>query len=376
MLEVIDVTVGAGTRTILDGVRLRVPEGDVVSVLGPSGAGKSTLLRVIAGLQPPERGVVRWRGRDVTGVPPHRRGFGLMFQDFALFPHRDVAANVGFGLRMQGVDGRSAARRVDEVLDLVGLSGFGPRSVGTLSGGEQQRVALARSLAPSPEVLLLDEPMGSLDRVLRERLPLELRAIFAELRLTVVAVTHDQHEAFTLGRRVVVLHEGRVIADDTPEALWSRPPSPFVATFLGFRNVATAIVVDGVARTPWGSVPVPGVADGRRTVLLRADGFSADAEGPITGIVTARVFRGDHELLHVAVPGAPPLEVHARWPSPPAEGEAVRLAIRGDAVVALDAAPLAGASDDGSPPRPPDDGAPPRPPDDGAPRRPPEPLLP
>ena len=170
-------------------------------------------------------------------VPVHDRGVGLMFQDFALFPHRDVGGNVAFGLRMAGHSEADVRRRVAEVLDLVGLPGIERRRISTLSGGEQQRVALARALAPRPRILLLDEPMGSLDRSLRERLPLELRALFERLGLTVVYVTHDQDEALAVADRTVVLHDGVVEADAATEALWTQPPTAFVARFLGYRNV-------------------------------------------------------------------------------------------------------------------------------------------
>jgi thiamine transport system ATP-binding protein len=176
-------------------------------------------------------------GADLEGVPPHRRGIGLVFQDHALFPHRDVAGNMAFGLRMRGDSPRAIETRVVELLELVGLSGLGRRSVGTLSGGEQQRVALARALAPEPRVLLLDEPLGSLDRRLRDRLLDDLARLFAELDQTAVYVTHDQTEAFTLGDRVAVMRAGRVVQVATPDDLWAHPIDADVARFLGIENV-------------------------------------------------------------------------------------------------------------------------------------------
>ncbi|GIU94037.1 MAG: Fe(3+) ions import ATP-binding protein FbpC [Gaiellaceae bacterium] len=237
MLRVEGVSVAFGEKRALDDVWLELAHGEVVTVLGPSGSGKSTLLRVIAGLERPDRGRVVLDGVDLAGVPPHRRGIGLVFQDHALFPHRDVWGNVVFGLRMQGAAPEEIERRGRELLALVGLEGFERRSVSTLSGGEQQRVALARALAPRPRVLLLDEPLGSLDRRLRDRLLDDLADLFDRLQVTALYVTHDQGEAFALGDRVVVLRDGRVAQVGAPDELWARPADADVAQFLGLSNV-------------------------------------------------------------------------------------------------------------------------------------------
>jgi thiamine transport system ATP-binding protein len=236
-LRVESVAVAFDSVPALAGVDLELEEGERLAVLGPSGSGKSTLLRVIAGLQRPDAGSVVLAGRDVTHEPAHRRGVGLMFQDGVLFPHRDVEGNVSFGLRMAGVAPAEREARVREVLTLVGLEGYEHRSVATLSGGERQRVALARTLAPDPALLLLDEPLGSLDRPLRERLLDELEALFELLGRSVVVVTHDVGEAFALADRVAVVRAGRVVQVAAPDELWARPADAWTARFLGLGNV-------------------------------------------------------------------------------------------------------------------------------------------
>jgi thiamine transport system ATP-binding protein len=243
MLRVEDVSVAFDGKNALDRASLEVSSAETMTVLGPSGSGKTTLLRVVAGLRAPDSGRVVLGERDLARVPPHRRGVGLVFQDHALFPHRDVAGNVSFGLRMRGDAPKTIAARTAELLDLVGLSGFERRTVGTLSGGEQQRVALARALAPEPRLLLLDEPLGSLDRRLRDRLLEDLARLFHELEVTSVYVTHDQTEAFTLGDRVAVMREGRVVQVATPDELWAKPVDEDVARFVGLANVRDGEIV-------------------------------------------------------------------------------------------------------------------------------------
>ena len=269
-LRVEDVSVRFDGKAALDSASLDVADGEIVALLGASGSGKTTLLRVIAGLQRADRGRVLLEGEDLRNVPPHRRGIGLVFQDHALFHHRDVAGNVAFGLRMRGDRTDAVEQRVHELLALVGLAGFARRSVGTLSGGEQQRVALARALAPEPRVLLLDEPLGSLDRRLRDRLLEDLAALFARLRVTAVYVTHDQTEAFALGDRVAVMRDGHIVQTGTPDELWASPADEDVARFLGLG------IRNGVAIRPE-AVAVRRVRDGER-----GDGVveSATRQGP------------------------------------------------------------------------------------------------
>ncbi len=248
MLVVSDARVALGGHNALDGVDLEVERGTTVAVLGPSGSGKSTLLRAIAGLQRLDEGSVALDDRPLAGVPPHRRGIGLMFQDDALFPHRDVARNVSFGLRMQGMARAPAGARVAELLALVGLEGRERRTVGSLSGGERKRVALARALAPAPQVLLLDEPLGALDRPLHDRLVEELRDLFDEIRQTALYVTHDVAEAFAIGARVAVMRDGAIVQLATPERLWAAPADAWVARFVGLANVESRGEISIVTR--------------------------------------------------------------------------------------------------------------------------------
>ena len=327
-----------GSTPALAGISLDLQPAETLAVVGPSGSGKSTLLRAIAGLEPLATGRVLWDGADQAGAPPHRRGFGLMFQDYALFPHRDVGGNVAFGLQMQGVPRERIASRVAEALALVGLAGFERRAVADLSGGEQQRVALARALAPTPRLLMLDEPLGALDRALRTELLDQLGALFARLAMPIVYVTHDQEEALAVGDRVAVLRAGRLEALTTPHELWHSPPNEFVARFLGMNNV-TSIEADGFgsARSTWGTLPLPSPAGaGRIRALVRPDAVLLDASGPIAGVVTARSFRGSHTRLSVSVDGSDtPIEVHVAGSSAPAPGESVRLRVPPSAIVVL-----------------------------------------
>jgi thiamine transport system ATP-binding protein len=332
MLSVRGVTVRFDEHVALDSVALDIADGEVVSVLGPSGCGKSTLLRAIAGLQPLDAGHISLEGRDLVGVPPHQRGVGLMFQDHALFPHRDVASNIGFGLRMQRRPRAALDARVTELLELVGLSGMGERAIGSLSGGEQQRVALARALAPAPSLLMLDEPLGALDRTLRDRLAGELRRIFRRLGTTVLAVTHDHGEAFALADRLVVMAPSRIAQVGTPGEIWSRPASTFVARFLGFANVAAADIGGGRARTPWGDLPLLGTGT---AVLVRPGAVAIAPDGDLEATVIDRTFAGDAVDIVLGIAGAPALEARCAPSAAPPIGASVRVRIDPSGVVDL-----------------------------------------
>jgi len=293
---------------MLAGVSFTVGKGEIVCLLGPSGCGKTTLLRLVAGLETPDGGRMLVDGEDVTYVPPHLRGFGLMFQEFALFPHKDVLGNVAFGLRMQGLSRELVAARVAEALELVDLAGFEHRDVNQLSGGERQRVALARSLAPQPRLLMLDEPLGALDRALRERLMDELPRILRRAGVTAITVTHDQEEAFAFADRVVLMRAGRVVQVGTPEEVYRRPASAWSAHFLGLTNLVDACVVGpGQVETALGVLQVWDVGCGMRDagsaakLLIRPEAARLGDAGlnVLHGTVTERSFRGEHYRLGV-----------------------------------------------------------------------------
>lgn len=243
---------------VLKGINFSLDRGEIFCLLGPSGCGKTTLLRIIAGLESADQGQVVFNGRDLLNVPPYKRQFSMMFQEFALFPHKNVYENICFGLQMQKLPEDQIRLQAHEMVKLTGLQGLENRSITELSGGERQRVALARSLAPKPKLLMLDEPMGSLDRALRERLVADLRLILKKIDITVMFVTHDQNEAFVLADRVAVFNKGFIAQIDTPKNLFRHPQSVFVAGFLGFHNLfPEKEVKKGVFETVLGSIELP-----------------------------------------------------------------------------------------------------------------------
>src|SRR5512133_3472370 len=234
---------------LLKGVTFSVDAGETVCLLGRSGSGKSTLLRIIAGLEMAEGGTILWDGSDISGVPVHQRGFGLMFQDYALFPHRTVEQNVAFGLRMQDLPAEQIQKRTTEMLELVHMAEFAHRKVTDLSGGEQQRSALARALAPRPKLLMLDEPLGALDRTLKQSLLDDLRQLVCKAQIPVIYVTHDQEEAFSIADRLIMLNSGQIEQVGSPEEVYRHPTTKWVANFLGLGNIIPAVVVSTNGRT-------------------------------------------------------------------------------------------------------------------------------
>lgn len=243
MLEIKHIFKTYEGQLLLNDISLQVEAGETICLLGASGSGKSTLLRIIAGLEYPNSGSVLFNETDLSSTPPHLRDFGLVFQDYALFPHLNVNDNVAFGLRMRRMGQHEIDERVVTSLRLVNLDGFGKRQVAELSGGEQQRVALARALAIRPRLLMFDEPLGALDRSLREELLNELRSILHQTEIPAIYVTHDQEEAFTIADRVLILHDGRIIREGTPADVWADPQSAFVAEFLGLGNIMDGEVI-------------------------------------------------------------------------------------------------------------------------------------
>ncbi len=324
MLEIVSVAKSFGPTRALDGVSLTVRAGEVAALLGPSGCGKSTLLAIVAGLETPDHGEVKWGGASLAQVPPHERRFGLMFQDYALFPHKNVRDNVAFGLRMQHRRPDEIARAVAETLERVDLQGFAERDVNTLSGGEQQRVALARALAPSPRLLMLDEPLGALDRNLREEILAGLRALLSGQ--TVIYVTHDQQEAFAVAERVAVMNAGRIVQIGAPEAVYARPASAFVARFLGLTNLIDAVRTGAhTVATPLGSFaldPSTNVPPGPSQLLIRPDAARLTGEANrLSVLVTDREFRGSRVRLTVEAESAVRLDFEFAAGSLPSAGE-------------------------------------------------------
>jgi len=234
-------------QPLLRGISFTVDKAETICLLGASGSGKSTLLRMIAGLESPDAGQILWDGNDLASTPPHLRDFGLVFQDYALFPHLTVFENAAFGLKMKNWPTNKIQARVAEVLDIVNLNNFGNRKVTDLSGGEQQRVALGRALAPHPGLLMFDEPLGALDRALREDLLDQLRGILHRTGIPAIYVTHDQEEAFTIADRVLLLHDGQIVREGSPADVWGNPRSVWAAEFLGLGNVIEGLKVEGVA---------------------------------------------------------------------------------------------------------------------------------
>lgn len=346
MLEIDQLFKHYGQIAALRGVSLTAEQGHVVCLLGPSGCGKSTLLRIVAGLEQQDSGAIRFAGQVVDATPTHQRGFGLMFQDYALFPHRTVAENVAFGLQMRRAARDATQRRVAELLDLVGLAGYGPRRVDALSGGERQRVALARSLAPAPRLLMLDEPLGALDRALRERLLDDLAGILRRLGQTSLYVTHDQAEAFAIADQVVLMNAGQIEQVGTPEQVYRQPRTRFAARFFGFSNVLAATVLGQVydlvrVDTALGVLYAKGsAAELLTSIVIRPEAAQLADPGSVgpnrlACTVVDRLFRGGSSRIQVQTAAGPALTFELDAVDMPAPGQPITLQLRPDAISLL-----------------------------------------
>ena len=325
MIRLVAVTKRFGDTIAVDATSFCVDRGEVVALLGPSGCGKTTLLRLVAGFERPDAGTVEIDGRTVSRgvswVPPEQRRVGMVFQDYALFPHLTVAENVGFGLPR-----RRRAARVPELLSTVGLDGLGHRYPHQLSGGQQQRVALARALAPSPELVLLDEPWSNVDPFLRESLRAEVVEVIRPLGVTVVLVTHDREEAFSLADRIALMRDGRIVQEGTSEELYFSPVSRWAAEFVGAGNVLAGRVVRGLVETALGAFPANGAsADGSARVVVRPELLELECDPAGEAEVVAREFRGHDVFYRVRLDG---VELVSQRPSTEVVPLGARVSIR------------------------------------------------
>jgi spermidine/putrescine ABC transporter ATP-binding subunit len=320
-LEVRSLSKSYGQSLVVEDVSLDIAAGEFVSLLGASGSGKTTTLMMVAGFTAPDQGQVLLDGRDIIGQPPERRGIGVVFQNYALFPHMTVARNVGFPLRMRGMPRAETVRRIDDILQRVGLADFHTRLPSQLSGGQQQRVALARALVFEPGLLLMDEPLGALDRALRETMKAEIRRLQRELGITVVYVTHDQEEALTLSDRIVLMNGGRIVQIGSPRHLYEQPANSFVARFLGESTLIAGEVVahgDGIALKPAaGGAPLPAssgavkVGD-KAMLLLRPEKVRMAAPNSAEGFAASVddiIYVGDISRLTLRLDGGPAIAI-------------------------------------------------------------------
>ena len=321
-----------GAQTVVDDFSLAVGKGEFISFLGPSGCGKTTTLQMIAGFLDPSRGAIRLEAKDLASVHPAKRGLGIVFQSYALFPHMTAAENVAFGLEMRRVSRTERAERVRAALSMVGLAGYEERYPRRMSGGQQQRVALARALVIRPSVLLLDEPLSNLDAKLREEMQIELRQIQRTLGTTTILVTHDQNEAMSLSDRIVVMSQGRIEQIGTPQETYERPASAFVSQFLGKTNdfAATIDRTTASARLVAGSwsAPAPAGFAGPVTISIRPERIGFGGAGLAAKVVT-RIFQGNHWLFQCESECGPAIVIRQNDGQPqPAEGDAVCLVWR------------------------------------------------
>ncbi len=324
-----------GATRAVDGITLDLRRNEFFALLGPSGCGKSTLLRMLAGFEAPTDGRILLDGQDITALKPERRPLNLMFQSYALFPHMTVARNIAYGLEMERLPKREITARVDEIMGVTDLTPFAERKPDQLSGGQKQRVALARALVKRPRVLLLDEPLGALDRKLREKMQLELKRLQHEVGITFVIVTHDQEEALVMADRIAILRDGRLLQCGTPESVYQRPADRFVANFIGTMNFISGMV-DGDARftAPGIDQPAPGTPPGRAVLAIRPEDVAlAEPGAGIPATLRDIAYHGLDRVLHVALSacGTPiQLRIPARTNAAPALGSSLHIALPAD----------------------------------------------
>src|SRR5262245_43452271 len=305
LLQIDGVTKRFGPITAVDRISLEVKDGEFFAILGPSGCGKTTLLRVIAGFEAPDEGRVRLAGADITELKANRRPVNLMFQSYALFPHMTAFGNVAYGLEMEGVAGEELKKRVDQALAMVRMADYAARKPNQLSGGQRQRIALARALVKRPKVLLLDEPLGALDRKLREQMQIELKRLQQDTGIAFVVVTHDQEEALTLADRIALLDRGRIVQLATPRELYDRPVNRFAADFIGLMNfIEGAANGSGFVAKNIGALPAPSGTGTLLAIRPERVRLSDRAEtGAIAGEIEGAAFLGQDVVAHVTVSG-------------------------------------------------------------------------
>ena len=329
-----------GRVRALDDVHLEVESGEFLTLLGPSGSGKTTLLMALAGFMRPDRGSIRFGGREIILTPPHKRDVGMVFQNYALFPHMSVAANVGYPLRLRRNARAEIAERVEDALETVRLGGYGDRRISQLSGGQKQRVALARAIVFNPRILLMDEPLSALDKKLREHMQIELRRLHEKLGMTTVYVTHDQREALTMSDRIAVINHGRLMQLDEPRRIYERPANRFVADFIGESTFLPTARADGritFAGRPLLADMIP-EGDGELLLLVRPERITAiGGENPkdvnvFRGLVREMVYQGETMLVYAELADGSTIAVRAstRTGAPLhgiAEGDTVNLGL-------------------------------------------------